>query len=161
MLQVQCAMLYKNKTFLFKPKGYLTVLLGTTTEKWAIPYLATSAVILKGKRNTWGFSEAYQNSELKESVRFISFRRTLFILPVNIHFVESCRFPQLNCLRWHHLSQFEATSLQIWGCGLRKKWGLFLLSAWDLQLKAKLAAQCISTRNADASVVGQVALWVT
>lgn len=51
MLQVQCAMLYKNKTFLFKPKGYLTVLLVTTTEKCSILHLATSAVILKGKRD--------------------------------------------------------------------------------------------------------------
>lgn len=46
MLQLQCAMLYKNKTF--KPKGYLTVLIVTTTEMCTIPYLATSAVYLKG-----------------------------------------------------------------------------------------------------------------
>lgn len=50
MLQVQCAMLYKTKTF--KPKGYLTFLLVTTTEKCTIPYLATFAVTLKGKRNS-------------------------------------------------------------------------------------------------------------
>lgn len=42
-------MLYKTKTF--KPKGYLTFLLVTTTEKCTIPYLATFAVTLKGKRN--------------------------------------------------------------------------------------------------------------
>lgn len=45
-------MLYKTKTF--KPKGYLTFLLVTTTEKCTIPYLATFAVTLKGKRNSWG-----------------------------------------------------------------------------------------------------------
>lgn len=52
ILQVQCAMLYKTKTF--KPKGYLTFLLVTTMEKCTIPYLATFAVTLKGKRNSWG-----------------------------------------------------------------------------------------------------------
>lgn len=51
MLQVQCAMLYKNKTFLFKLQRILTVLLVTITEKCSILYLGTSAVILKGKRN--------------------------------------------------------------------------------------------------------------
>lgn len=45
-------MLYKTKTF--KPKGYLTFLLVTTMEKCTIPYLATFAVTLKGKRNSWG-----------------------------------------------------------------------------------------------------------
>lgn len=45
-------MLYKTKTF--KPKGYLTFLLVTTMEKCTIPYPATFAVTLKGKRNSWG-----------------------------------------------------------------------------------------------------------
>lgn len=52
-------MLYKNKISI-QTQRILTVLLVTTTEKCSIPYLATSAVILKGKSNRWGFHKAYQ-----------------------------------------------------------------------------------------------------
>lgn len=83
-------MLYKTKTF--KPKRYLTFLLVTTTEKCTIPYLATFAVTLKGKRNSWGvfiiFNQPF-GSFLDKVVLF-------YIKSLNSIFFSM----QLNNLRW-------------------------------------------------------------
>lgn len=83
-------MLYKTKTF--KPKGYLTFLLVTTMEKCTIPYLATFAVTLKGKRNSWGVFIISP---------FASFLYKVLLFYIKPLFSFSM---QLNCLKWKMIS---------------------------------------------------------
>lgn len=90
-------MLYKTKTF--KPKGYLTFLLVTTTEKCTIPYLATFAVTLKGKRNSWGVFIII----ISQPFGPFLYKVVLFILSLEIkHF-------QCDYLRWKVVSWDNCT----------------------------------------------------
>lgn len=102
MLQVQCAMLYKTKTF--KPKGYLTFLLVTTTEKCTIPYLATFAVTLKGERNSLVFLLLFLTNHLVHS----SYKVVLFNIKSLYIFFFSMR---LNYLQWKTV---ETSVLTMW-----------------------------------------------
>lgn len=89
-------MLYKTKTF--KPKGYLTFLLVTTMEKCTIPYLATFAVTLKGKRNSWGVFILIFISP------FDSFLYKVLLFYIKLYLFFSM---QLNCLRWKMMSSWN------------------------------------------------------
>lgn len=67
-------MLYKTKTF--KPKGYLTFLLVTTI----IPYLATFAVTLKGKRNRCFYYYFLFHHLFHSSIKYSFFILSLYFL---------------------------------------------------------------------------------
>lgn len=82
-------MLYKTKTF--KPKGYLTFLLVTTMEKCTIPYLATFAVTLKGKRNSWGVFILIFISPFDSFL----YKVLLFYIKLYLFFFDATELPQV------------------------------------------------------------------